>query len=271
MIHLVHKSNRALYARELGDLPRLGAPPPGRFVPVLDSQTRHLLALESDGEVGGMVQLGARRRKPDGAARAVGEARVWEITHLQAAGGGCNTHELHLAVIELALAHNVGKVSTRIEAGDLPAFTQAFWTVAFPAFSLRDGEDRRIAVELDCNRGALTRMRTHFGILGDVMVRIEPGVFPPDLTPYGIEALIASQSALSAGEVIEILTVARRSSAQDNRVFARIVRRIADIQRLEGDEAAFDAINRLYAATTLKTDASSEATAEPMVEAPALH
>ncbi len=252
MIHLVHKSNRVLYARELSHLSTRSVGADGRFDPVLDDRTRHLLALESDGVVAGAVQIHLPERTPgDGSApRSTGEARLWDGLSLEPSEvkGEDTASELHLAVVELALAHGVDRVSTAIEADDLPAFLQASWQVRDLAHASDSDEGRRVIVELVCDRNTLDRMRRRLGVNGDVTIGIEPGVFPADLTPYGIEALIASQSALSAGEVIEILTLARRSSAQDNRVFARTVRRIAEIQRLEGDEAAFDAIGRLHAA-----------------------
>jgi len=77
------------------------------------------------------------------------------------------------------------------------------------------------------------------------MLAIEPDVFPAHLTPFGIDTLIRSQAALTAPEITEILKFSKGLSPQDNRVFANIVSRLADLMDREGEDAAFEAIRRL--------------------------
>jgi hypothetical protein len=110
-------------------------------------------------------------------------------------------------------------------------------------------EGECIAVEISCSDEAHLRMQERLGVHRDVVLDLQPGIFPPSLPPHEIQRLIAAQP-LPARELAEIIQMANTLDRGDAQTLANIITRLSEIQDGEGEAAAFNAIDSLGAVLT---------------------
>ena len=274
MIHVIHAGNRALYANELDQMFRLRAKffkdllgwsalkvVDGREIDEYDDEKAlYLLAIEEDGGISVSVRLRPTCDKsllldhfPHLLAKdadSVIQGDVWEgcryFASSRARGpeGVRRREELRLAMVELARQRGVSRIVAITDTTFLPPLLQASWTTRLLGLPAAYDEGECIALEISCSQDAHLRMQERLGAKQEVLINIPPGVFPPNLPPHEIERLIAAQP-LAAGEVMEIIELAKGLSNQDAQVLAKIITRVEDIRERDGEAAADRAIKEV--------------------------
>jgi acyl homoserine lactone synthase len=267
MIHLVHAGNRSLYARELDQMFRLRA----KFFKELlgwsaltveggretdaydDDEALYLLAIEADGAISVSVRLRPTREHsllldhfPHLLAedpKTVATSGVWESCRYFASSrargpeGARRREELRLAMVEAARLFGVRRIVAITDTAFLAPLLQASWTTRLLGLPAAYAEGECIALEIDCSETAYLRMQERLGVPGQVLIDLEPDLFPPALPPHEIERLIAGYG-VPAAEAIELLKAARQLTPEDLGVVANITRRADEIGRDEGWGAA---------------------------------
>ena len=278
MIHIVHAGNRDLYARELDQLFRLRAK---FFKEILgwsalsvvdgketdaydDDRAIYLLALEPDGEISCSVRL----RPTDDrsllmdhfphlvadAPERYTQADVWESCRYFASSrargpeGARRREELRVAMVELAHARGISRIVAITDMVWLPPLVQNSWTTRLLGLPAPYDEGECIALEILCEDEALLRMRERYGAAHEVLLDLDPATVPANLPPHQIEALRASEAALTRTELLEIAKLTRELSSQDAHVLANMIERISNIQKADGEPAALAAITRIRGA-----------------------
>jgi N-acyl-L-homoserine lactone synthetase len=260
MIHVVTAANRSLYEPQLLQMHqqrtkvfvegmgwnRPVAADGGEYDEGDDDRAIYFLALDDEGQVEG----GLRARPTDDWCMAadvfphfigpdedsVRNLDVWEMArlygmgHLRGPEGFRRRGEIRLAILEKAVQCGVRRIIGMSEVYLVGPAMRSGWRLRVCGLPQSYGEGEAVAVEVEASPDAIVELMEKLALRDPVMLELDPAEAIEDIGPKEVEVFLQAMKTLTP---------------ENQRLVAGIARSVAQIEQVDGPDAAIAAVERV--------------------------